>query len=133
MSSSNGRMNHDFETDPFPGRPRILFVGLPDNSHTHSWIDLLEGAPFNVRLFSMPAGVPPDDWHVRTYVTEYSSPPMNPRTRVRLYPERRVLRFAKRHAARSLGMGGVPELTARWLAKVVARWRPDIIHTLGVE
>jgi Glycosyl transferases group 1 len=130
---ANNTMNRHFESDPFPGRPRILFVGLPENSHTHSWIDLLEAAPFNVRLFSMPTGVPPDDWWVRTYVTDYNSPPLNPKIRARLYPINSVARFAKRQTARLLGMPHLPALSARWLAKIIRHWRPDIVHTLGIE
>ena len=38
-----------FDDDPFPGRPRILFIGLGESTHTRAWIDLLAGAEFNVR------------------------------------------------------------------------------------
>lgn len=126
-------MNRRFAADSFPGRPKILFIGLPENSHTHSWIDLLEGADFNVRLFGMPTGVPPDDWTVRTYVTDFICPPLNPETRARLYPANRGARFLRRQAARLQGMPGPPQLAAPWLAQVIREWRPDIIHTLGVE
>jgi hypothetical protein len=125
-------MNRNFASDPFPGKPRILFIGLGENSHTHSWIDLLEGAPLNVRLFSMPSGVPPDDWPVRTYVTGYQSPLQDPNTRVRLYSSNPSLRFAKRQAARALGWGGLHGITVHWLAKIIREWRPHIIHTLGI-
>ncbi|HEY0366557.1 MAG TPA: hypothetical protein VGC73_08795, partial [Pyrinomonadaceae bacterium] len=98
-------LNHQgFNSDPFPGRPRILFIGLGENTHTHSWIDLLEGAAFNVRLFSMPTGSPPDDWSVRTYVTCYHGPRGKTHTRTPLYPANSVTRFAKRQTARALGM-----------------------------
>ena len=58
-----------FEEDDFLGKPKILFIGLSNSSHTHSWIDLLAGTEFNVRLFSSEYGTPPQDWEVRTYVT----------------------------------------------------------------
>jgi glycosyltransferase involved in cell wall biosynthesis len=125
-------MNRHFQSDSFPGRPRILFIGLGENSHTHSWIDLLEGAPFNVRLFSMPTGIPPADWPVRTYITSYENPPLDPATRALLYPANSPARFAKRQAARVLGMPNLPTLAGRWLAKVIREWRPDIVHTLGI-
>lgn len=125
-------MNSSFESDSFPDRPRILFIGLGENSHTHSWIDLLEGARFNVRLFSMPSGIPPSDWPVRTYITSYENPPLNAATRARLYPANRVARLAKRQVARALGMPSLPTLAGRWLAKIIREWRPDIIHTLGI-
>src|SRR3712207_3663056 len=75
-----------FEEDSFPGRPRILFVGHAESSHTHAWIDLLAEARFNVRLFALPSGLPPDDWHVRTYVTAPSNRSLDARSRDRLYP-----------------------------------------------
>ncbi|HWN10324.1 MAG TPA: glycosyltransferase [Pyrinomonadaceae bacterium] len=126
-------MNSHFEADSFPGRPRILFVGLGENSHTHSWIDLLESAPFNVRLFSMPTGIPPGDWPVRTYITSYENPPLNAATRARLYPETRPARLAKRLAGRAMGMPSQLALASRWLAKIIRQWQPDIIHTLGIR
>jgi hypothetical protein len=120
------------QIDPFPGRPRILFIGLGENTHTHSWIDMLEGAEFNVRLFSMPTGSPPDDWSVRTYVTCYHGPRVKTNTRTPLYPANSVQRFVKRQTARAFGMGDVESLAGRWLAKILREWRPDIVHTLGI-
>ncbi len=125
-------MNRHFQSDSFPGRPRILFIGLGENSHTHSWIDLLEGARFNVRLFSMPSGIPPADWPVRTYITSYENPPLSPETRALLYPANRPARFAKRQAARAFGLPNLPALAGRWLAKIIREWQPNIIHTLGI-
>ena len=77
-----------FEHDPFPGRPKILFIGLPESSHTHAWINLLDDAKFNVRLFATPqSGLPPPDWHVRTYLS-ISSPPegLDPDFRKCMFP-----------------------------------------------
>ena len=126
-------LNHRFNSDPFPGRPRILFIGLGENTHTHSWIDLLEGAAFNVRLFSMPTGSPPDDWSVRTYVTSYHGPRVKTNTRTPLYPTNSIRRFLKRQTARAFGISDVQSLAGRWLAKILREWRPDIVHTLGIE
>ncbi len=133
MTTSNNSENHHFESDPFPGKPRILFVGLSENSHTHSWIDLLHDAPFNVRLFSMPSGVPPDDWSVRTYVTHYNAPPLNNKTRARLYPSNSLARTTKRLTAQALGMPDLSALAGRWLARVIKQWRPHVIHTLSID
>lgn len=126
-------MRSSFEADAHLGRPRILFVGIPESSHTHAWIDLLNGASFNVRLFGVPTGVPPDEWGVRTYVTTYGSQPLDSTTRARLYPANRVGRFVKRQAGRLVGATYPEELAARWLAKIIKRWQPDIIHTLGFD
>lgn len=127
-------MNRHFESDPFPGRPRILFIGSPENSHTHSWIDLLADAAFNVRLFSMTdGGLPPDEWPVRTYVMTYDDKRLNPANRARLYPANRLARAAKRHAARLVGGRDTEEMASRWLAKIIKEWRPDIVHALGIR
>ena len=61
-----------FEEDPYPGKPKILFVGLSNSSHTRSWIDLLAGAEVNIRLFSSNEGTPPQGWEIATYVTSPS-------------------------------------------------------------
>jgi glycosyltransferase involved in cell wall biosynthesis len=125
-------MSSLFFRDDHPGKPRILFVGLGESTHTHAWIDLLESAPFNVRLFAMPSGVPPDDWGVRTYVTSYFHAGLDPATRAALHPPNRLLRFARRNVSRVVGVG-LQEMTDRWLAEIIRGWRPDIIHTLGLE
>lgn len=112
---------------------RILFIGLGENSHTHSWIDLLEGTSFNVRLFSMPTGSPPDAWSIPTYVTSYHGPRVKSNTRTPLYPANPIQRFVKRQTARAFGFPDPYAMAGRWLAKILREWRPHIVHTLGIE
>lgn len=133
MSSVNGHITHRFDVDPYPTRPRILFIGLGDNSHTHSWIDLLDGEQFNVRLFSMPAGCPPDGWHTRAYISSYHGPSKSSSFRKPLYPGSRLRRFVKRQSSRLLGKPDVEALAGHWLARILREWQPHIIHTLGIE
>jgi len=120
-----------FDEDPYPGRPRILFIGHADSTHSHAWIDLLAGAELNVRLFGLPGGVPPDSWEVRTYVTTPTPRRLDGRTRRRLYPAGRLARAPKRAFARLVSSDRAVE--QRWLAQVVRRWRPNIVHTLGLD
>jgi hypothetical protein len=120
-----------FDVDPYPGRPRILFIGHSDSTHAHAWIDLLAGAQFNVRLFGLPGGLPPDDWPVRTYVTMLTSRALDRRSRQRLYPAGRIARVPKRAFARFVA--GDRALEHRWLAQILREWQPDIVHTLGIE
>ena len=54
------RFSSSLIADRHPGRPRILFVGLAESTHTHAWIDLLDSAAFNVLVFALPSGAPPD-------------------------------------------------------------------------
>lgn len=76
-----------FEKDSYPGKPRILFIGIPYSPHTHSWIDLLESTSFNVRFFSASDGYPPKDWSVRTYLISRDLPVgLNPLNRKCLFP-----------------------------------------------
>ena len=83
-------MINPFELDPYPGNPKILFIGLGISTHTHSWIDLLSEAKLNVRLFSVPGGgIPSADWKIRTYVCSPSfqlPEDLDPITRQSLYP-----------------------------------------------
>jgi glycosyltransferase involved in cell wall biosynthesis len=133
-------------------QPRILFIGPPSSTHTHSWIDLLEGAGFDVRLFGYGEAYPPQSWNVYTYLTTPHPPAgLNPATRTTLYrsPEeaeahrpprngmlRRALRaFGKPSAGLSSADDHRPVRAASaeaWLAEVILDWRPDVIHTLGL-
>lgn len=120
-----------FDDDPYPGRPRVLFIGPGDSTHTHSWVDLLAGSEMNVRLFALPGGVPPDEWPVRTYVTTPTPRHLDSVTRRRLYAAGRIARAPKRVYARL--MSSDRPLEQRWLAHVIREWKPDVIHTLGID
>jgi hypothetical protein len=121
-----------FDTDAYPGRPRILFVGYGDSSHTHSWVDLLDDAELNVRLFSLPTGAPPASWDVRTYVSMYKTPALDPANRRQLFSHGRAARLSK-FAWSQMTLGSVRRLPERWLADVIREWRPDVIHTFGLR
>ena len=108
-------MSHAFDTDPFPGRPRILFIGFGEGSHSHSWIGLLDEARFNIRMFAMPTlTMPPDDWPVRTYVTGVPRRRLDSTLRRQLYPPGRT-GWAVRHVREAL-FGGLNKVVGRWLA-----------------
>jgi Glycosyl transferases group 1 len=125
-------MISSFNIDPYPGKPKILFIGLAESTHTHSWIDLLNQSELNVRLFAMPSGVPPGSWPVRTYVTDRSSGKLNSAIRDRLYPRGRLGSYIKMRVTQLL-LGDVQQLADRWLARVIRKWRPTVIHTLGLD
>jgi len=74
MNQASNQMATDelFEEDSYPGKPKILFIGLSNSSHTRSWIDLLTGTEFNIRLFSSNYGIPPLGWEIATYITSTS-------------------------------------------------------------
>ena len=119
--------------DPYPGAPKILFVGMGESSHTQSWINLFADAQLNVRLFSMPLGAPPDAWPVRTYAT--CLPPVTagaPGTRKNLYPSGMVGQALRRYVAR-FGPHGESNIASRWLARIIRAWRPDVIQSIGLR
>lgn len=120
-----------FDDDPYPGEPRILFIGPGESTHTHAWIDLLAGARLNVRLFALPSGVPPDEWPVRTYVSAPTGRALDGRMRRRLYAASRLVRAPKRAYARLMATDRAVE--QRWLARVIRDWKPTIVHTLGLD
>ncbi|MDQ3818102.1 MAG: glycosyltransferase [Acidobacteriota bacterium] len=125
-------MRVSFGAEPHTGKPKILFIGYAESTHTHSWIDLLEDSELNVRLFGLPSGVPPNSWKVRTYVTGVTAERLDPTAHIRLYPRARFLQLAKKGSS-VLFFKGVREREEKWLAKIIRKWRPDIIHTLGLE
>jgi glycosyltransferase involved in cell wall biosynthesis len=121
-----------FASDPHPGRPRILFVGFGQSSHTHSWVDLLEHESFNVRLFDLPTStLPPAGWWVPCYITAVPAQPPTRSGRRYLYPSGRLGWLARRIRGRIAG--GPDRVIERWLGRVIRDWRPDIVHTLGLD
>lgn len=102
-------------------RIRILFVGEIHSSHARSWIRLLDGREdFEVRSFQTTL-LPP------AYGGQFEHPTYVPagngagwRARLAHSVLRRIL----------------PELHAagarRWLARIIRRWRPNIVHTFGL-
>ncbi|HEY3910976.1 MAG TPA: glycosyltransferase family 4 protein [Stellaceae bacterium] len=149
----------DFDQDPHPDSPRILFVGWPDSSHTHSWIELLQDVKLNLRLFGLYSSEPPLDWPVKTYLTAptirrrngptrrtvFPPPTSSPYYAVYLYREAMgVGNLVPTSGLRGLLSGAAAALDRvyAWkyprsledaLARVVRSWRPDIIHTLGFD
>ncbi len=123
-------MAASFEQDAWPGKAKILFIGLAQSSHTQAWIDLLENAEFNVRLFAMSAGrgLPPPDWQVRTYVSGINFGKNNATRRYA------GLKGGLRLIYNTVGkrVGWSPLNSGAWLAEVIKKWKPDIIHTLGL-
>lgn len=126
-------MSSAFETDPYPGNPRILFIGLAESTHTISWIDLLDQSELNVRLFALPSGLPPEDWFVRTYVTQDTAPKLKPAVRIGLPRQMRVERLLRGYFPSLFSEGLKDPILEGWLAKIIRQWQPDVIHTLGLD
>jgi len=123
---------NEFGKDPYPGQPKILFIGLAESTHTQSWIDLLDQSEVNVRLFALPSGLPPENWPVKTYVTQPTGEKLDPKLRMRLYHQRPARRFLFK-IFRHFASGPKSDPAERWLARAIREWRPHVIHTLGLE
>lgn len=126
-------MSSRFE-DEHPGQPRILFIGLGQSSHTHSWIDLLAETQFNARLFCTTSDPPPADWNVKTYVPAGDQFPVNSATRECLWNSGKASRLIHKTASRALGRKwNVDWLINDWLLGIIRDWKPHIVHTLGLD
>jgi glycosyltransferase involved in cell wall biosynthesis len=126
-------MSSRFEDDQ-PGEPRILFIGLGHSSHTHSWIDLFEKTPLNVRLFCTSADLPPPDWKVKTYVIANDQHSLDPVTRKCLWDDGKASRFIHNAIARARGRDwNTNWLINDWLLGILRDWKPHIVHTLGLD
>jgi glycosyltransferase involved in cell wall biosynthesis len=150
-------MTDEFENDERPAKPRILFIGWPESSHTHSWIDLLQGADFNVRLFCLPSAAPPASWPVKSYITAPALQWDRSATRKSVFPPPSgSISHLGYLAAEAKGKGVLkgrsgalatrvlnvldrvpatkhPITIEAALAQVIRAWRPDVIHTLGLD
>ncbi len=125
----------EFDRDPYQGRPKILFVGWPESSHTHSWIDLLAEAPFNVRLFCLPSAAPPEAWPVRSYLTAPGLPCRNEpkrRTVVLPTPPSGWRRIKSRLMPRDRTTLHAHDAEGA-LAAIIGAWQPHVVHTLGFD
>lgn len=126
-----------FDADPYPGAPKVLFVGYAESSHTHAWVDLLGGSEFNVRFFGLPTLNPPDTWMVKSYATGPGRMTGDSRLRKRAYPPQPPIGWAYQLWTKLGEKRGLPVPKAvkyeTALERVLAGWRPDIIHTLGLE
>jgi hypothetical protein len=120
-----------FNKDPFPGKPKILFIGLAQSSHAQAWIDLLADCQFNVRLFAMPKGSPPADWAVKTYI---NAPYIGIDAEFRKYMFSGLkgkIGFYYNKVARRIGLEPIAGPDT-WLAHIIKKWHPDIIHVIGL-
>jgi glycosyltransferase involved in cell wall biosynthesis len=122
------KMELSFGKDVRPGKGKILFIGLPQSSHTRAWIDLLADQEFNVRLFGLPTGMPPAEWKVKTYLTL-------PNAETRRNPYHKQLYLPGRAGSLQKRISGFLRVSPdeRRLAHVMRDWEPDIVHTLGLD
>lgn len=135
---------------------KILFIGLAESSHTTSWINLLENSKFEYRLFALPTGAKPNSTKIPIYLSSHRflKPP-------KYFPIKRISIFARIKSfmlfikfkfyfnfpinysklpdrlktlikKRKLKSGMKDLAIIPSLKSVIADFKPDIIHTLGL-
>ncbi len=108
-------------------RLRILFVGDIHSTHAQSWIGLLDPSRFDVRCFALPTGLPRADFEPFVW-SAFQRPDYKARNRAfRSLPDRAFLSIWE-----TLVPGAMVRRNARWLARIVRDWKPDIVHTFGL-
>jgi glycosyltransferase involved in cell wall biosynthesis len=129
----------DYEDDPYPGEPRILFVGPGESTHARSWIDLLEGRRLNIRIFNLPTFRPPHEWPVRTYISNPDIGRIFSESRISIPfdpppPEPPKPRFPWQ-SPKPAPPAPPPAhpIAERWLDAILRRWNPEIVHTFGLD
>jgi glycosyltransferase involved in cell wall biosynthesis len=106
---------------------RVLFVGDIHSSHAQSWIGLLDPAAFDVRCFALPSGLPRADFPPFVWSTFQRPDDRAPNRKFRSLAGRAFLSISE-----SLFPGTMVRRNARWLARIVCDWKPDLVHTFGL-
>lgn len=108
-------------------RPRILFVGDIGSTHAQNWMALVNDA-FEIHAFSFP-GRPPASLNIPTDIPlDLAMAPANP---LHSAPGRRTMRL--RRLLEAVKFGKTFDWLTPALRKTMARVKPDIIHTFGLE
>jgi len=127
---------------------RILFIGLAQSSHTHSWINLFSGAGLDIRLFGIHGTVAPPEFTFPVESTGACSL-ANMNRSIRLRVIGRILKLWNRYVTSNptflpVALGSMSRLDgnqrfwiehadSEWIAEIIQRWKPDVIHSLGLE
>lgn len=135
-----------FDKDPYPGKPRILFIGWAHSSHTHAWLSLLSKSDLNIRFFALPDHLPSPDWQVKTYltissdrqvtsvqdITEFKKNYGNPSIRKILSLTSGMPNFQHDPLLDTSSVWPPPQ-ALQYLNQTICSWKPDVIHTLGLN
>ncbi len=110
-------------------KPKILFVALANSSHTHAWINLLRGQEdLDVCLFGIDYSLEPGSFTFPTYSLSKSWPRLSAGKFIYFNNKRLLLKGASK-----VLKGNISWLEDAWLVKFINQWKPDIIHTLGLD
>ena len=94
-------------------------------------LNLIADQAFNIQLFGMPGGAPPEGWCIKTYLTIPVSSKI-PHIRKNMYCGLvgRINKHLSNHPRRDIfRISRSPDF---WLKEIIETWKPEIIHTLGI-
>jgi glycosyltransferase involved in cell wall biosynthesis len=78
--------------------------------------------------------LPPAEWKVKSYVIADNQPSLDPATRKCLWNEDRATRSIRKKIARVRGRDWNKDwLINDWLLGILRDWKPDIVHTMGLD
>jgi len=140
MKSDSAEMSLSTGSD---SKTKILFVAPAQSTHTHSWVDLMTDSNFDARVFGIrgtiaPAGFPfqvisTGNRHTSNWLSSYLRWRIAITSRALLNDKLqfKFLNFMARIFGQSAEWFG--ECEEELLANAILTWKPDIIHTLGIE
>jgi len=113
-------------------KKKVLFIANANSSHTHSWIDLIRNNnAFDVRLFGVhDTGAIYDlDLPIYTFSKNFPNTALK-NGKLRRYAL--LYRVISKVLAKIIN-SDIYFLERRWLSSIINKWKPDIVHTLGLE
>lgn len=113
-----------------PKKIKILFIGLAQSTHTHSWVELLKNQELDIRVFGINDTVAPSHFKFPTYSFNRSFPSLQPHPTLNLQfkCERKLANLIVRWLRKDKFWS-----EETWLVRIINKWQPDIIHTLGLD
>jgi glycosyltransferase involved in cell wall biosynthesis len=128
---------------------KILFIGLAESSHTVSWINLLEDTKFEFRLFALPTGAKPNSEKIPVYLSahrfffnlkNFNVKRISSTARARSfflfagYGFFKIFVRLNKKLFKTEGFRHFEDYSyiSPSLISVIKRFRPDIVHTLGI-
>lgn len=109
-------------------RKKILFIALAHSSHTHAWLDLLKDSQFEVRIFGINNTNANGKLKYFQYNFDKHFPFIEP---MKLqWWHLKYQRFIKERVYKKIN---IDALEKKWLSWIINRWKPDIVHLLGIN
>lgn len=108
-------------------KKKILIIALAQSTHTHAWIDLISMEKFEVRLFGVHDTRPGIKIDTFYYCFQENFPFISQK------PNRRSWLKKLRKLLFVFDYFNGYRFEKWWLNWIIKKWRPDIIHTLGID